>query len=399
MRIAIATDFYTPWIGGPATFIENLCAYLAGTSHHVEVIAPSHTGRPGIERRDGLIIHRLPTVPLPVGHNLRAGIHPGAARAALLAARPDVVQLHHPFPICAAVSRAALRERIPVVAINHTIPECSLYGLRRIPVIYPLGVWSFGSYLIRFLRRANAIATPTATAARLLTAIGLARPIEVISNGVDTERFRPAADKRAARARLGLPDRPILLYTGRLDAEKDMPTLIRAAARAFAQRDGTDGGDAQLVIGGEGTERPRLERLVAELGLAGRTTFPGYLPAADLPLLYQSADVYCMASAVELQSITTLEALACGLPVVAANAGALPELVHHGENGLLAAPGDVDAFASAMAAILSRPERAAAMGRQGRARAETHSLGVVAHRHVGLLERTAQGSAARAGTA
>lgn len=393
MRIAIATDFYAPWIGGPATFIENLCAYLAGTSHHVEVIAPSHTGRPGIERRDGLTIHRLPTVPLPVGHNLRAGIHPSAARAALLAARPDVVQLHHPFPICAAVFRAALRERIPVVAINHTIPECSLYGLRRAPLIYPLGILAFGAYLVRFLRRADAIATPTATAARLLGAIGLDRPIEVISNGLDTERFRPATDKRVARARLGLPDRPIVLYTGRLDAEKDLPTLIRAAARALV------GLDAQLVIGGEGTERPRLQRLVAELGLEDRTTFPGYLPAADLPLLYQAADLYCMASAVELQSITTLEALASGLPVVAASAGALPELVHHGENGLLAPPGDVAAFASALAEILTRPERAAAMGRKGRARAETHSLGLVAHRHIALLERTAQGSAERAGTA
>jgi len=399
VRIAIATDFYAPWIGGPATFIENLCAYLAGTSHHVEVIAPSHTGRPGIERRDGMVVHRLPTVPLPVGHNLRAGIHPGAARAALLAARPDVVQLHHPFPICAAVSRAALRARIPVVAINHTIPECSLYGLRGTPVVYPLGVWTFGRYLVRFLRRADAIATPTATAARLLTSMGLARPIEVISNGVDTERFRPDADKRAARARLDLPDRPMLLYTGRLDAEKDVPTLIRAAARALLGRGGVAGLDAQLVIGGEGTERPRLERLVAELGLEARTTFPGYLPAADLPLLYQAADLYCMPSAVELQSISTLEALASGLPVVAADAGALPELVHHGENGLLAAQGDASAFASAMAAILSQPERAAAMGLLGRARAETHSLGVVAHRHVALLERTAKGSAARAETA
>jgi glycosyltransferase involved in cell wall biosynthesis len=254
---------------------------------------------------------------------------------------------------------------------------------------------ALGRHIVRFLEQADAVCTPTATAAALLRALGLTRPIEVISNGIDTARFTPDADKAAARADLGLADRPTVLYTGRLDPEKEMPTWIRAAARALREV------DAQLVIGGEGTQRAALENQVRLLGIESRVTFPGYLPFWRLPRLYQAADVYFMASTVELQSISTLEALASGLPVVAADAGALPELVHNRDNGYLVAPGDEEAFAEALCMLLSQPALARSMGEAGRRRAEAHALGTVARRHVDLLEVTARGrvDSAKAGTA
>ena len=125
------------------------------------------------------------------------------------------------------------------------------------------------------------------------------------------------------------------------------------------------------------------------LGLEGSVTFPGYLPVERLPRLYQAADVYFITSAVELQSITTLEALATGLPVVAADAAALPELVVPGENGFLARPGDADSFRAALAEILGSPALAARMGAAGRVVAERHSLEQVAARHEQLLESVA----------
>ena len=350
MNLAIATDFYSPWIGGPARFIDNFCGYLlrSTSTHHVEVIAPSVGGAPSRERHEGVIVHRLPTAPLPFGHQLRVTYRLDAARDALLAARPDVVQVHHPFPLCAGVLRAAGRAGVPVVAVNHTIPACSLYGIRQVPVLYPLVTAAFQRYVMHFLGQADAVCTPTATAAALLREMGFRRPIAVISNGIDTARFTPDGDKAAARAEFGLPNKPIVLYTGRLDPEKEMPVWIHAAARALRDV------EAHLVIGGEGTHRPVLETLVRQLGIESWVTFPGYVPFDRLPRLYQAADVYFMASTVELQSISTLEALASGLPVVAAAAGALPELVHNGENGFLVAPGDVKAFAAALCTVLSR---------------------------------------------
>jgi len=385
VRIAIAADFASPWVGGPATFIDNFRAYLRGAGHQVEVIAPSLTGLPSLEETPAGVVRRVPTLPVPFGYHLRVSYRPDAVRAALKAARPDVLQVHHPFPLGVSALRAARSLMIPVVAVNHTIPECSLYGIKGNRVVYPFALGLFRRYLIWFLEQATKVCTPTETAARLLRGMAFKGDVTVISNGIDTTCFIPATDKQAARALLSLPDKPILLYTGRLDAEKDMDTWLRAAARLPSAL------DVHLVVGGEGTDRLRLERLAADLGLTGRITFPGYLPVSDLPLLYQAADAYCITSAVELQSITTLEAVASGLPVIAARAGALPELVEDGVTGCLATPGDVEGFARGMARVLADSRRGRAMGMAGRARAERHALSVVSRAHESLLASVVSG--------
>jgi 1,2-diacylglycerol 3-alpha-glucosyltransferase len=379
VRIAIAADFTSPWVGGPATFIDNFRSYLHGAGQHVEVIAPSVTGRASVEQTNHGLVRRVPTLPAPFGYQLRVAYRPDAVRAALKAARPDVVQIHHPFPLSLSALRAAHSLGIPVVAVNHTIPECSLYGLRDRPVLYPVALGAFRRYLVWFLNQAKAVCTPTHTAARLLRAMAFKGDVAVISNGIDTNRFIPSTDRAAARAALDLPEKPTLLYTGRLDAEKDMETWLRAAALALRSV------DAHLVVGGQGADRPRLERLAEQLNLNGKITFPGYLPIHDLPTLYQAADAYCITSTVELQSITTLEATAGGLPIIAARAGALPELVEAGVNGYLLAPGDVQGFAAAIEQVLAHPEAGMTMGAASRKRAERHAIGAVAQMHEALL--------------
>jgi glycosyltransferase involved in cell wall biosynthesis len=175
-----------------------------------------------------------------------------------------------------------------------------------------------------------------------------------------------------------------VLYTGRLDAEKDMETWLRAGAALLSET------QAHLVVGGEGTDKQRLQGIVRRLGIENKVTFPGYLPVDQLPWLYQAADVYFITSAVELQSITTLEALASGLPVVAADAAALPELVVNGENGYLAKPGDVASFHAALTSIVGSASTAARMGAAGRIIARRHSLQQVAARHEQLLGSVAK---------
>jgi 1,2-diacylglycerol 3-alpha-glucosyltransferase len=383
VRIGIATDFHSPWIGGPATFIDNFSSFLAGQGHTVDIFAPSPTGKPWIERRGNVTIRRLPTIPLPFGYDVRATARIDLTSSAVVSARPDVIQVHHPFPLGFAAMRAARRLHVPVVAINHTIPECSLFGIRNNP-IYPLANSVFSRYLTWFLAQADAICTPTSTAATLLQEMGTRQHVEVISNGIDIGRFTPSDNKALARRELGLPEKPTILYTGRLDAEKDMETWLRACAMVVRTS------DAHLVVGGEGTHKPKLQQLAHDLHIEDRVTFPGYLPIERLPQLYQAADVYCITSAVELQSITTLEAIATGLPVVAANARALPELVEDNRNGFLASPGDAGAFARGLEKLLSAPERAREMGALGRKRAQEHSLSAVARRHEALLERVAE---------
>jgi glycosyltransferase involved in cell wall biosynthesis len=222
-------------------------------------------------------------------------------------------------------------------------------------------------------------------------ALGFCGPAETISNGIDDERFHPGARQDGLRRRLRLDERPVVLYTGRLDAEKQMDVWLRAAD-ALRHRI-----DVQFVVGGRGTELERLRRTARELGIEADVRFTGYLEDAEYPELYRIADVYFITSPVELQSICTLEATASGLPVVGVAAGALPELVRDAENGYCVEPGDWRAAAEALYRLASNPSLRASMGRASRLVAEQHTLGRSVERYERFLSRTANRGEQRIG--
>jgi glycosyltransferase involved in cell wall biosynthesis len=147
-----------------------------------------------------------------------------------------------------------------------------------------------------------------------------------------------------------------------------MDVWLRAAALVRRQI------DAHFIVGGEGSERRSLERLTKQLGLDQSVSFIGYLSDLDYPRLYSVADVFAITSPAELQSIVSLEALASSLPIVAARAGALPELVRAGENGYLVRPGDPSSLADALVRILGDAERRTAMGVVSREVAGAHDF-------------------------
>lgn len=383
MKVGLVSDFYLPWIGGPSILIQNLSRGLSARGHEVHLLVPSATGKPDNEWDGCAQVCRIATVPAPVGHGLRVSLRaPIDAGQWLDAIRPDVVHVHHPFPIGAATVLAARRRGIPVLATNHTVPECSLWGMRRLGPAYRAADSAFGQWISFLLRRCTAVATPTATAARALPGLGYEGPVDVISNGIDTSRFQPGPPDLALRQRLGLDDRPVVLYTGRLDPEKQMDVWLRAASLLTEL-------DVQFAVGGNGSDRVKMERMAEDLGIADRTRFFGYVDESELPDVYRLAAVYFISSPVELQSITTLEAVASGLPVVAADAMALPELVVHEMNGMLFPPGDAALAAVSLRRLLADPPMAREMGSQSRMMAENHNLRRTVDEYEGLLERTA----------
>jgi glycosyltransferase involved in cell wall biosynthesis len=316
-----------------------------------------------------MAVTRASTTQVPFGFNLRAAVWPRNEVDRWLAeAAPDVVHIHHPFPLSWTAASRARKRSVPVAATNHTIPECSLWGVRNIPVVYQTTESLFGLWILRLLNQCRAVATPTETAAAALRDMGYKRSIRAISNGVDTERFRPAKPSQSLRQRFGLDDRPVVLYTGRLDAEKEMDVWLRAAAIVLRSA------DAQFLVGGHGTERSKLERLSRDLGIEPQVHFAGYLDDSEFAEIYSLAQVYCITSRVELQSISTLEALASGLPAVAVAAQALPEIVHDGDNGFLVAPGDSARIASALLDILQNDALRARMSGRSREVALRHGL-------------------------
>ncbi|HBI44287.1 MAG TPA: glycosyltransferase family 1 protein [Planctomycetales bacterium] len=183
---------------------------------------------------------------------------------------------------------------------------------------------------------------------------------ELLENGVDLDDYRRRRSAAEAKRRLNLPPQRLLVgAVGRLSAEKALDLLIRAIHQL--QRDGLV---ADLVVVGEGDERPRLEALIAELGLADRVRLLGY--RADLPDWYEAMDVFALSSLREGLPNVLLEAMALETPVVATRIAGVPRLVRHEENGLLVEPGSVEELTGALGRLLRDPDLRDRLARAGR---------------------------------
>jgi len=195
--------------------------------------------------------------------------------------------------------------------------------------------------------------------------------IHVVPNGVDAA-FRPAApaDVAAYRRRAGLPER-FVLSVGTLQPRKNYGVLLQAWAALRNHIDAPGAADAPppalVIAGAPGWGDSDIGALAARLGVQGDVILPGFVAAADLPLLYAAATVCALPSRYEGFGLPAIEAMACGTPVVVSDAGSLPEVV--GDAGLTVDPDDVAGWAAALGALLADPARRADLARRGRAQA------------------------------
>lgn len=350
VKILIASDTYPPDVNGAAYFSSRLATALAKRGHEVSVICPSRSFRAQESLQGGVTVVGVRSLPLLLYPEFRFAppfLVKGSIRKFLLATRPDVVHIQNHFLLSNAVFEVASELGIPVMGTNHMVPENVAHHLhfpREAEEKVRGYLWS---RFVQIYKHLYFVTAPTATAAKLSQRPGLGKEVIPISCGIDLRRFRPGNDDSKLRQKYGLPARLTLLYAGRLDREKRIDVILRAMPAIV------ESVDAQLVVAGPGKLRRDLEVLADHLRIKYRVIFLGYLPDEDLPRIYGLADVFVTASVAELQSIVTMEAMASGLPIIAANAVALPELVHHGENGFLFPEGDAQALAAATVKILS----------------------------------------------
>ena len=220
-----------------------------------------------------------------------------------------------------------------------------------------------------------AISEWTASLARnVLQRLGcdtLARSVQVVPLGTTPSHFRPGVDPRAVRARYGLDGDRWLLTVARLEWHKGIDTVIKALPAVRAAHPGT-----RYAVAGVGDRGPHLEQLARDLGLGDAVRFLGAVPDADLPGLYNAADLYVGASRrhdllAEGFGISLVEASACGLAVVGGRSGGVPDAVREGETGILVDPDDPAAVAAGINRLLADAPLRQQLGAAGRRAVET----------------------------
>ena len=310
---------------------------------HVVAPAPSRKHGTFTEQHDGaeFTVHRLLSWRWYPHDWLRFALPWMSQRNAskiLDAVKPDVVHSQSHIVVGRGLSRQAAKRDIRVIATNHFMPENMIEHtllpkfLRKTAISV---AWRDAAKTFRF---ADAVTTPTRKAASFLEAAVDIHGVHAISCGINaanyTPNFAPRTDNR-------------ILFVGRVAGEKSIDVLLKAVAALDSSL------DVKLDIVGGGDLLHHLQQLAAGLGIASRVTFTGYVTEEELHAAYARATVFAMPSIAELQSIATLEAMASALPVVAANAMALPHLVHDGENGYLFEPGNVKDLAAKLTTVLT----------------------------------------------
>ena len=219
-----------------------------------------------------------------------------------------------------------------------------------------------------FYDRFDLVTCPTKTIQEILRAKGVESMI--VPNAIDTARFNPLLKPGVVKNLVGADK--IVLVAGRVSQEKNIGVIVKSASRVLKE---TAGQNVKFVVTGDGPDRKRIEDLVKSEGLQKNFVFTGFVKPEYLPSYYAACDCFATASTFETQGLALLEAMACGKPVVGADAMAIPEAIREGKNGFLFAPGDEGECAEKITRVLSMKKGAyARMAVNARKTAEQFSI-------------------------
>ena len=349
MRVAIFTETFLPSTDGVVTRLRYTLDEFERLGDEAMVFAPALGGP---DSYAGAEIYRVPGVPFPHYPQIRLSPpHPGVARA-LKRFQPDVV--HAVNPVCLGIGGVYLarRNKVPLVCSYHT--NVAVYAN-----YYRLSFMvDFTRNVTRFVHNQAQVNLCTSeTTKEYLLQEGIKR-VRVWPQGVDAGRFGPGHATTEWRERLtgGYPEERLLIYVGRLGAEKNIDKL-----KSVFEVPGT-----RLAIIGDGPSRNELEGAFS----GTPTVFTGILKGEDLAHAYATGDIFLFPSTTETLGMAMIEALASGLPVVAARSGASHEVVDEGKTGLLYEPDSEEDLVSCVSRLSDDEGLRRKMGIKARAVAE-----------------------------
>lgn len=379
MKIAFFADNFYPELSGIADSILLTGFELANRGHEVDYFVPAYSEKnykiAGVSEKEiaappNVQTHRMFSFPYPTPTLQGRFVFPDLLRGFLEKKKFDVIHSNSFFgPGIDALCFSKIRG-IPLVGTNHTLIESFLnYS----PI---KGEWAkkmISKYVVWYFNKCDIVTAPSRFLIDDMRSKGLKSEASVVSNPV-APRFFERAEKEKLKKKFGFP-RFVALYAGRMSEEKNIHSLIKAFI-PFAEKHE----DTALILVGQGTSRRYLENLAAERGLSDKIKFLGPFLGSEKQTFYdifRASDVFAMPSSSETQSMGAIQAMAAGLPVIAADAGALPEIVGP-DKGLLFKVDDEKELYSRLERFYSDEDLRKKCGENGRLFAGNFSIGKIA---------------------
>jgi glycosyltransferase involved in cell wall biosynthesis len=374
MKIILASESFKPNISGVAVATEILANNLINAGHEVFVFCPGDKDETFTDKNFTTYkVLRFKSIKNPFRKGFRiTAVSRREIEEKVKTISPDIIHLQDVATIGITLRNIGNSLKIPVVITNHFSLEFALSYVKFKPLL-PLSRYLLIKYLVNFHNKCDLVVTPTETIAKQIRSWGVKTPVIAVSNGIFYDRFAKRLSKKTIddfKLKSHLPENPIVLYTGRIDYDKSVDVIVKAIPMVAEKI------NAHFVLAGTGDLVPEMEKLAEELGVTKYITFLGRLDnqSTDFSALYQSASVFTIASTIETQSLVTLEAMSAGLPVVAVDFNALPELVRNNINGFLFKPADSKTLAKHIVQILKNQNLAENFGKSSMKIAAEHEM-------------------------
>lgn len=352
LRILFALESYPPPITGSGISTMRIASGLAKRGYDVTIVCPGKNK--GIMRNieETVKVYRINSLAVPFYWDFRFSLFAGIPMKKIFKEfKPDIVHLEDHLFIAQAALSEARRNNINIIATNHFtpynwIPNLKIKNNSFLSIIVEKILWK---YCLNVFNKIDNITVPSNFAKEILKKLGFKKNILVISNGVDLQKFKKRKNKRdnktlneiknALFLKHGIDKNKLkILSVSRLDKEKRIDLIINALSLIKNKTKS----DFQFIVVGKGSEEKNLKELSHKKDISNMIIFTGTVGETDLLDLYGASDIFMSASEVELQGISIMEAMASGLPIVAASSMAIPELVKDGFNGYLFEPGNTE---------------------------------------------------------
>ncbi len=329
LSIAFYTDTYLPNVDGVVTSIINFRKELEKRGHNVYVFASaSPRNKKEYSDKKTFLYTGLSFKPYP---QYSIAIFPYNSAIKLRSLGVDVIHAQTPFAMGFSGLMAGRMSQTPVVGSFHTFVNNRYIVEHYYPKskhVKKIASSYMKKYLRFFYRRCDGVIAPSVTVENMLYKSGI-RDVSVVPNSIDISKFNNKVSGSRVRKRYGIKERDkVILYVGRLSAEKRIETMLKASKLLMTKDD-----HVKVVIAGKGPSETHYKELAHKLGIASKVHFIGFVNQRTLPEVYASSDLVCMPSTFETQGIVSIEAMACGKPVVGADYLSTKELIRNGFNG------------------------------------------------------------------